>query len=435
MGLRGEPRRRHRPGRPDGRGALQLVRPRRAEGRGQLDHRGHRPGPHHRQPRGADRRLRLSDPRRRGRAPGVRPDPARGPVHGRLVRDQCRRRHPPGQATWGPGNTIVTILCDYGSRYQSKLFNPAFLASGACPSRPGCERHRPRPDGLHRLAGRAAGRRRPGGDRRHLVHARRRRATRAPNTPSATSPARNTSTSTRCRTIRAPCPTCCPSRPTSRCACAAWGSSRPRGWWSTTPRACSRRPGSGGCSGPWAMRTSSCSTAAWPSGSPRRRPVEAGWMQRPHGEFKAHLDPDLVRDLDQVRAALAAAANRCWTPAPPPASPASAGAAPGPDERPYARRAQPALAGRGPARRTWRPRRNSSRFRGGRASTSTGRSSPPAAPAFRPRSWPWPWRGSGRWRTRGLRRLLDRMGRAGGHARGHRGRDGYEAPARARRPG
>ncbi|MDQ0463183.1 cysteine synthase A [Caulobacter ginsengisoli] len=27
----------------------------------------------------------------------------------------------------GPGHTIVTVLCDYGSRYQSKLFNPAFL--------------------------------------------------------------------------------------------------------------------------------------------------------------------------------------------------------------------------------------------------------------------------------------------------------------------
>lgn len=27
----------------------------------------------------------------------------------------------------GPGKTIVTILCDYGHRYQSKLFNPAFL--------------------------------------------------------------------------------------------------------------------------------------------------------------------------------------------------------------------------------------------------------------------------------------------------------------------
>ncbi len=27
----------------------------------------------------------------------------------------------------GPGHTIVTILADYGMRYQSKLFNPEFL--------------------------------------------------------------------------------------------------------------------------------------------------------------------------------------------------------------------------------------------------------------------------------------------------------------------
>ena len=27
----------------------------------------------------------------------------------------------------GPGHTVATILCDYGTRYQSKLFNPAFL--------------------------------------------------------------------------------------------------------------------------------------------------------------------------------------------------------------------------------------------------------------------------------------------------------------------
>ncbi len=29
----------------------------------------------------------------------------------------------------GPRKTIVTILCDYGSRYQSKIFNPEFLRS------------------------------------------------------------------------------------------------------------------------------------------------------------------------------------------------------------------------------------------------------------------------------------------------------------------
>ena len=33
----------------------------------------------------------------------------------------------------GPGHTIVTILCDYGTRYQSKLFNPAFLRSQKLP--------------------------------------------------------------------------------------------------------------------------------------------------------------------------------------------------------------------------------------------------------------------------------------------------------------
>ena len=34
----------------------------------------------------------------------------------------------------GPGHTIVTILCDSGARYQSKLFNPAFLASKNLPA-------------------------------------------------------------------------------------------------------------------------------------------------------------------------------------------------------------------------------------------------------------------------------------------------------------
>lgn len=33
----------------------------------------------------------------------------------------------------GPGHTIVTLLCDHGSRYQSKLFNPEFLASKDLP--------------------------------------------------------------------------------------------------------------------------------------------------------------------------------------------------------------------------------------------------------------------------------------------------------------
>jgi len=33
----------------------------------------------------------------------------------------------------GPGHTIVTVLCDYGTRYQSKLFNAAFLREKGLP--------------------------------------------------------------------------------------------------------------------------------------------------------------------------------------------------------------------------------------------------------------------------------------------------------------
>jgi cysteine synthase len=33
----------------------------------------------------------------------------------------------------GPGHTIVTVLCDYGTRYQSRLFNPKFLREKGLP--------------------------------------------------------------------------------------------------------------------------------------------------------------------------------------------------------------------------------------------------------------------------------------------------------------
>ena len=49
-----------------------------------------------------------------------------GLVPRRLDGHQHRRRDPAGQEL-GPGHTIVTMLCDYGTRYQSKLFNPEFL--------------------------------------------------------------------------------------------------------------------------------------------------------------------------------------------------------------------------------------------------------------------------------------------------------------------
>ena len=36
-------------------------------------------------------------------------------------------------AELGPGHTIVTLLCDYGFRYESKIFNPAFLREKGLP--------------------------------------------------------------------------------------------------------------------------------------------------------------------------------------------------------------------------------------------------------------------------------------------------------------
>lgn len=42
-------------------------------------------------------------------------------------------------ADLGPGHTIVTILCDYGNRYQDKLFNPEFLRSKDLPLAPWME--------------------------------------------------------------------------------------------------------------------------------------------------------------------------------------------------------------------------------------------------------------------------------------------------------
>jgi cysteine synthase A len=41
----------------------------------------------------------------------------------------------------GPGHTIVTVLCDGGTRYQSKLFNPDFLRAKKLPVPDWLERH------------------------------------------------------------------------------------------------------------------------------------------------------------------------------------------------------------------------------------------------------------------------------------------------------
>jgi cysteine synthase A len=47
--------------------------------------------------------------------------------------------------TMGPGHVIVTILCDYGTRYQSKLYNPAFLRERGLPVPRWLEAERPAP--------------------------------------------------------------------------------------------------------------------------------------------------------------------------------------------------------------------------------------------------------------------------------------------------
>jgi hypothetical protein len=59
---------------------------------------------------------------------------------GAAGRFQCHQRRDAPEAgairmarDLGPGHTIVTILCDYGSRYQSKLYNPAFLKDKGLP--------------------------------------------------------------------------------------------------------------------------------------------------------------------------------------------------------------------------------------------------------------------------------------------------------------
>jgi cysteine synthase A len=43
----------------------------------------------------------------------------------------------------GPGQTIVTVLCDYGNRYASKIFNPEFLRGKSLPVPPWMEGRTP----------------------------------------------------------------------------------------------------------------------------------------------------------------------------------------------------------------------------------------------------------------------------------------------------
>ena len=53
----------------------------------------------------------------------------------------------------GPGHTIVTILCDYGTRYASKLFNPAFLTEKGLPVPAWLKEQKPLPSVFEDVAG------------------------------------------------------------------------------------------------------------------------------------------------------------------------------------------------------------------------------------------------------------------------------------------
>jgi cysteine synthase len=46
----------------------------------------------------------------------------------------------------GPGHTIVTVLCDYGTRYLSKMFNPSFLREKGLPVPPWLDEVQALPD-------------------------------------------------------------------------------------------------------------------------------------------------------------------------------------------------------------------------------------------------------------------------------------------------
>ncbi len=210
---------------------------------GTLDHRGHRPGPHHRQPRGPDDRPRL-------------PDRRRGDAAGDLSTWSSTRAWCMGGSTGinvagairmardlGPGHTIVTVLCDHGQRYQCKIFNPAFLRENG-PADPAWLDWHDRPARLHRLAGRASRRSRPAHRRRQPGSCRASRATRARQLRRRPhSRARSSSTSTRSPTTPADLPHMLPT-PEAFAEAAGAAGPGPDGdrSSSTTPTASARPP-------------------------------------------------------------------------------------------------------------------------------------------------------------------------------------------------
>ncbi len=129
-------RRADRAGRPGRERAVRVGEVGGPFGQRQLDHGGDRAVARHRQPGRRGDRRRGAHPRRRGAGAGVRPAArtracAVGGSAGINVAAAIRVAR-----DLGPGHTVVTILCDGGGRYQSKLFNPDFLRGKGLPTPP-----------------------------------------------------------------------------------------------------------------------------------------------------------------------------------------------------------------------------------------------------------------------------------------------------------
>ena len=126
----------HRAGRLRGQRALWLGQKQRPDHDRQLDHRGHRPVA----------RPRATWKARRSTTPSASRTPRRcGYIYDVLIHEGLSVGTSSGiniaaavrvAKAMGPGHTVVTILADGGSRYQSKLFNPEFLRSKDLPVPP-----------------------------------------------------------------------------------------------------------------------------------------------------------------------------------------------------------------------------------------------------------------------------------------------------------
>ena len=155
----------------------------------------------------------------------------------------------------GPGHTIVTVLADYGTRYQSRLFNPKFLREKGlpvpewlddpraprrrlCSSRLGLRDDRflqDLADRDRRADARARGAR-PRHRRRLLAHAERRQG-RTQGISRGAYSGRRLLRHRRDRRHQEPaCRICCRRRRNSPRACAAWASATARASWSTTAK-------------------------------------------------------------------------------------------------------------------------------------------------------------------------------------------------------